>query len=131
MESNPAYLPDNYNSSLHPHNAFSRQSQAGCSHTIFHQQSQAASHRIRHKCHSTTNKRNRRKKGPKRMRSGLLISIFLPITAYRLLNCGALRAFLRPYFLRSFIRGSRVRYPAFFNVGLRSKSYLFNALAIP
>ena len=54
--------------------------------TIFHQQSQAASHRIRHKCHSTTNKRNRRKKGPKRMRSGPLLSIFLQITAYRLLN---------------------------------------------
>lgn len=28
---------------------------------------------------------------------------------YLLLNCGALRAALRPYFLRSFIRGSRVR----------------------
>ena len=32
----------------------------------------------------------------------------------RLLNCGARRAALRPYFLRSFIRGSRVRKPAFF-----------------
>ena len=30
----------------------------------------------------------------------------------RLLNCGARRAALRPYFLRSFILGSRVRKPA-------------------
>ena len=34
----------------------------------------------------------------------------------RLLNCGARRAALRPYFLRSFIRGSRVRKPAFFRM---------------
>src|SRR5918992_4638276 len=30
---------------------------------------------------------------------------------YRLLNCGRLRAFLRPAFLRSFTRASRVRKP--------------------
>ena len=36
----------------------------------------------------------------------------------RLLNCGARRAALRPYFFLSFIRGSRVRKPAFFR-GLR------------
>ena len=34
----------------------------------------------------------------------------------RLLNCGARRAAFRPYFLRSFIRGSRVRKPAFFRM---------------
>lgn len=69
-----------------PSQHFSQAITAGYPHTIFHQQSQAASHRIRHKCHSTTNKRNRRKKGPKRMRSGPLISIFLQITAYLLDN---------------------------------------------
>ena len=37
---------------------------------------------------------------------------------YRLLNCGARRAALRPYFLRSFIRGSRVRNPAALRAGL-------------
>ena len=37
--------------------------------------------------------------------------------AQRLVNCGALRAFLRPYFLLSFFRASRVRRPAFFSVG--------------
>ena len=35
----------------------------------------------------------------------------------RLLYCGALRAFFRPYFLRSVARGSRVRKPAFFSGG--------------
>ena len=35
----------------------------------------------------------------------------------RLEYCGALRAFFRPYFLRSFTRASRVRKPAFFSVG--------------
>ena len=35
--------------------------------------------------------------------------------AYRLEYCGALRAFLRPYFLDSFSRASRVRKPAFFS----------------
>ena len=33
-------------------------------------------------------------------------------------NCGARRAALRPYFLRSFIRGSRVKNPAFLRTGL-------------
>ena len=35
----------------------------------------------------------------------------------RLENWGARRAAFRPYFLRSFIRGSRVRKPAFFSTG--------------
>ena len=35
----------------------------------------------------------------------------------RLLNCGALRAFLRPAFLRSMTRASRVSSPAFFSDG--------------
>ena len=37
-------------------------------------------------------------------------------------NCGALRAALRPYFLRSFIRGSRVKNPADLRTGLYSES---------
>ena len=40
----------------------------------------------------------------------------------RLLYWGALRAFLRPYFLRSMTRGSRVRKPAFFRGGRSSES---------
>ena len=39
----------------------------------------------------------------------------IPISQ-RLENCGARRAAFRPYFLRSFIRGSRVRKPAFFRM---------------
>ena len=35
-------------------------------------------------------------------------------------NCGARRAFFKPYFFLSFIRGSLVRYPAFLSVGLYS-----------
>ena len=35
----------------------------------------------------------------------------------RLLNCGALRAFFRPAFLRSMTRASRVSRPAFFSDG--------------
>ena len=46
-------------------------------------------------------------------------------------NCGALRAALRPYFLRSFIRGSRVKYPADLRVGLYSASASRSALEIP
>ena len=37
---------------------------------------------------------------------------------YLLENCGALRAALRPYFLRSLTRASRVNNPAAFNTGL-------------
>ena len=37
-------------------------------------------------------------------------------------NCGARRAALRPYFLRSFIRGSRVKNPADLRTGLYSES---------
>ena len=39
---------------------------------------------------------------------------------YLLLNCGALRAFLRPYFFLSFIRGSLVKNPFDFKAGLYS-----------
>ena len=46
-------------------------------------------------------------------------------------NCGARRAALRPYFLRSFIRGSRVKNPAFLRTGLYSASACNKALEIP
>ena len=50
----------------------------------------------------------------------------------RLLNCGARRAALRPYFLRSFMRGSRVSRPAFLRAGRSSPSlYCRRARAIP
>ena len=48
----------------------------------------------------------------------------------RLLYWGALRAFFRPYFLRSFTRGSRVRKPAFFSAGRSSGSISISARAI-
>src|SRR3984885_9740051 len=48
----------------------------------------------------------------------------------RLLYCGALRAFFRPYFLRSTARGSRVRKPAFFRAGRSSGVTRINARAI-
>lgn len=38
-------------------------------------------------------------------------------------NCGARRAALRPYFFLSFIRGSRVRNPAFLRAGRSDSSY--------
>nr|DAM77474.1 MAG TPA: hypothetical protein [Caudoviricetes sp.] len=50
---------------------------------------------------------------------------------YRLENCGARRAFFKPYFFLSFIRESRVRNPAFLRIGLKSASASFNARAIP
>ena len=46
-------------------------------------------------------------------------------------NCGALLAFLRPYFFLSFILGSLVKKPAFFNSGLKLSSAFNKALAIP
>ena len=49
----------------------------------------------------------------------------------RLENWGARRAAFRPYFLRSFIRGSRVRKPAFLMAGFRSMSALTRARAMP
>ena len=53
-------------------------------------------------------------------------------TDQRLLYCGALRAFLRPAFLRSMTRASRVSRPAFFRVGrLASTSIAFRARATP
>ena len=49
----------------------------------------------------------------------IFVEIVSPETSdYRLENCGALRAALRPGFLRSFIRGSRVKNPAAFRTGL-------------
>ena len=48
-----------------------------------------------------------------------------------MLNCGAFLAFLRPYFFLSFIRGSLVKNPADFNVGLYSPLASNNALEIP
>src|ERR1022692_4049946 len=45
--------------------------------------------------------------------------------------CDAFLAFLSPYFLRSFTRGSRVRNPALFRVGLFSGSTRIRARAIP
>ena len=49
---------------------------------------------------------------------GFVYAYCSQITAYLFENCGALRAALRPYFLRSFIRGSRVKNPAFLRTGL-------------
>ena len=48
----------------------------------------------------------------------------------RLVYCGALRAFLRPYFLLSFARASRVRRPAFFSAGRSSGSTSISARAM-
>src|SRR5215212_7815283 len=48
----------------------------------------------------------------------------------RLEYCGALRAFLRPYFLRSMARGSRVRKPAFFSAGRSSGCTRISARAM-
>ena len=45
--------------------------------------------------------------------------------------CGALRAFLRPYFLLSLTRASRVRKPAFFSAGRSSASSSISARAMP
>ena len=55
----------------------------------------------------------------------------LIIADYLLLNWGARRAALRPYFLRSFIRGSRVRKPAFLRSLRSSALYLSRAREIP
>jgi hypothetical protein len=50
---------------------------------------------------------------------------------YRFENCGALRAFFNPYFRRSLIRASRVKYPRCLNelrrFGNTSKKALHNA----
>ena len=48
-----------------------------------------------------------------------------------MLNWGALRAFLSPYFFLSFIRGSLVKNPFVFKDGLYSEFASFRALAIP
>ena len=52
-------------------------------------------------------------------------------TDYLLENCGARLAPFRPYFLRSFILGSRVKKPAFFSAGRNSSSYWSNARDSP
>ena len=52
-------------------------------------------------------------------------------TDYLFENCGALLAFLRPYFFLSFILGSLVRKPAFLRAGLYSPSISRRALEIP
>ncbi len=52
----------------------------------------------------------------KRSCRGRTVKLHLKINQ-RLENWGARRAAFRPYFLRSFIRGSRVRKPAFFSTG--------------
>src|SRR5699024_6103574 len=46
-------------------------------------------------------------------------------------NWGARRAFLRPYFLRSLARGSRVRRPSFLSAGRVSGSACKSARALP
>ena len=71
-----------------------------------------------------TRKRKPRKNGA--------FCVFPLLLYYRFENCGALRAALRPYFLRSFIRGSLVRNPAFFRMGLySSESTSRSALEMP
>ena len=52
------------------------------------------------------------------------------VCGQRLLYCGALRAFLRPYFLRSVARASRVRKPARLSDGRSSASTSISARAI-
>ena len=65
------------------------------------------------------------------LKNGLfLISSFLK--SYLLLNCGARRAALRPYFFLSFILGSLVKKPAFLSAGrYSSESTSRRALEIP
>lgn len=50
---------------------------------------------------------------------------------YRLLHCGALRAFLRPNFRRSLARASRLRSPSFLRAPRKCLSYSVSARAIP
>ena len=71
------------------------------------------------------------KKNPGKSRFSEVLIVFCIRLNYRLLNCGARRAALRPYFLRSFIRGSRVRNPAALRTGLYSASASRRALATP
>ena len=53
-----------------------------------------------------------------------------PAEAYRLENCGALRAFLRPYLRRSFSRASRRSMPSFLRAGRSSGSIWISARAM-
>ena len=53
------------------------------------------------------------------------------VFCYLLENWGARRAFLRPYFLRSLTRGSRVKKPAFLSAGRVSGSACSSARAMP
>ena len=61
-------------------------------------------------------KKRRRKSAP------LRFAICDRFQNYLLENWGARRAFLRPYFLRSLTRGSRVKKPAFLRAGRQSGS---------
>ena len=57
--------------------------------------------------------------------------VICTVKVYLFENCGAFLAFLRPYFFLSFIRGSLVKNPATFNVGLYSPLACNKALDIP
>lgn len=58
-----------------------------------------------------------KKKRPKEIQHSLGLLYSLTVLNYLFENCGARRAALRPYFLRSLARGSRVTNPAAFNTG--------------
>ena len=64
----------------------------------------------------------RRKKKRRRKSAPLRFAICDRFQNYLLENWGARRAFLRPYFLRSLTRGSRVKKPAFLRAGRQSGS---------
>src|SRR6202051_3198793 len=61
-----------------------------------------------------------RKAVAERMRVHTLGDCLSRLSGQRFEYCGALRAFFKPYFLRSIARGSRVRKPAFFSAGRSS-----------
>lgn len=73
---------------------------------------------IRTKSEKQNQRFENRKSPENRMVPGFLNIFELVCRAcYLLENCGARRAALRPYFLRSFIRESRVTNPAAFSAG--------------
>lgn len=78
---------------------------------------------------------NAYKKEPRnRTASGFLCALSIDLQRdknYLFENWGARRAALRPYFLRSFILGSRVRKPAFLRAGRRASSYCKRARESP
>ena len=69
----------------------------------------------------SSNEKQYKKRVP-RINSGTLFCTAFRSNSYRFENCGARLAALRPYFLRSFIRGSRVKKPAALSVGRYSPS---------